>query len=228
MAPLTNGDMYAVWAQSGALVGKKYTNASSTWDASPTTIISSATSSFSAVSDASGNIHLQYIVSGANYYKEYTSSWGTAVTLDSNASNTSPTISKTLLMAISTLSGLDLIQFTIKKAFLLMPQVIGISVQQLFMLLVPTPMLMPPIKTMEVKFFLNGSMAQPILIVFTSIIVSRPPQAPLPAIGLITQAATGMIPLTGRQLPAVLAERVCRWLETQQFLTMPAALEMVH
>ncbi|MCL5406976.1 MAG: hypothetical protein M1429_00525 [Patescibacteria group bacterium] len=85
---LLSGDVYAIWntGAGGSILGKKYTNSTSTWDASATTIF--ATSGYiSAVSDSSGNIHLTYSnASNTTYYIEYTGSWGSPVTIDSTHS----------------------------------------------------------------------------------------------------------------------------------------------
>jgi hypothetical protein len=52
------------------------------------------TTTLSTLSDGSGNVHLIYIDnSGHTIYQERTTSWQTAVTLDSNAGNTYPTLS---------------------------------------------------------------------------------------------------------------------------------------
>lgn len=95
LVPRTSGNIYAVWIDGAAIEGKLYNG--SAWDASPTSIatgVSGLTTSLSAVSDSSGNVHLLYIDSN-NYavYREYTSSWQTPVTLDANSGNTYPSIS---------------------------------------------------------------------------------------------------------------------------------------
>ncbi len=95
--PLLNGDMYAIHdsiLSSKAIYGRKYTASTSTWESVETIATSSTTAKLtSAVSDTLGNIHLVYKADEAIYYKQYTSGvWGSAVTLDSNATNDNPTI----------------------------------------------------------------------------------------------------------------------------------------
>ncbi|MCA9398034.1 hypothetical protein KC573_04345, partial [candidate division WWE3 bacterium] len=93
--PLTSGSMYLIWIDGTTIEGKKYNGTA--WDGSPTSIAtgsSGASTNISATSDSSGNIHLVYInSSGQVMYQEYTTSWQTAVTLDSNSGNEYPTIS---------------------------------------------------------------------------------------------------------------------------------------
>lgn len=58
------------------------------------TIPTSSPKTFISSSDSSGNLHLAYInSSNQTIYRERTSTWQTAVTLDSNTSNSYPTIS---------------------------------------------------------------------------------------------------------------------------------------
>jgi len=93
--PRTSGAMQAIWIDATEIESKNYNGSS--WDANPTAIdngVSDLETSLSAVSDASGNVHLVYIDSNDNtIYREYTSSWQTALTLDSNSGNYYPTIS---------------------------------------------------------------------------------------------------------------------------------------
>ncbi|MFA6492891.1 MAG: peptidoglycan-binding protein [Patescibacteria group bacterium] len=103
IVPLTGGDIYAAWVSGTTLAGKKYTNASSSWDASATTVVSTATTDYSLVSDASGNIHLEYLSSGSIYYTKYSGTWSSAVTIQSGSA-THPSIT------IDTASG-DLYAF---------------------------------------------------------------------------------------------------------------------
>jgi hypothetical protein len=94
IAARTSGDMQAIYMDGTAISSKNYT--SGAWDGSPTSIATGTTgltTTLSATADSTGNVHLTYIDSaGATKYQEYTSSWQTAVTLDSNASNAYPTI----------------------------------------------------------------------------------------------------------------------------------------
>ncbi len=94
--PRTSGAMYAVWEDGTTIEGKNFNGTS--WDASPTTINSSGLSglanNMSAVADSSGNVHLTYVdSSGYVRYQEFTTSWQTAVSLDTNASNAYTSIS---------------------------------------------------------------------------------------------------------------------------------------
>ncbi|MBP9817867.1 LamG domain-containing protein [Candidatus Shapirobacteria bacterium] len=51
------------------------------------------TTTLSSVADASGNVHLAFVdVGGSMVYREYTSSWQTAVVLDTNAGNAYPSV----------------------------------------------------------------------------------------------------------------------------------------
>lgn len=89
VVPLAGGDMYAIYIASTSITGIKYTSGSG-WGAT-TTIATGKTgmaNNMSAVSDSSGNIHLTYIDSLSYVqYQKYTTSWQTAVALDSNATN---------------------------------------------------------------------------------------------------------------------------------------------
>ncbi|OGM63271.1 hypothetical protein A2961_05240 [Candidatus Woesebacteria bacterium RIFCSPLOWO2_01_FULL_39_21] len=92
---LGSGNMYAVWIDNTTIEGKKYNGTS--WDGSPTSIATSGTglnNNMSMVADSSGYAHLLYIDSN-DYavYQEYTTSWQTAVNLDTNAGNDYATIS---------------------------------------------------------------------------------------------------------------------------------------
>lgn len=94
IVPRTSGSVFAVWMDGTAIESKNYNGTS--WDASPTAVatgVSGLTTTISALSDSSGNIHLTYINnSNQTIYQRYTSSWQTAVTLDSNSGNAYPTI----------------------------------------------------------------------------------------------------------------------------------------
>jgi hypothetical protein len=93
--PRTSGAAYATWIDNTSIEGKNYNGTA--WDGSPTSVatgITGITKSLSGTGDSSGNIHLVYIDSSNNMvYREFTSSWQTAVTLDSNTGNEYPTIS---------------------------------------------------------------------------------------------------------------------------------------
>ncbi|MBP7740754.1 LamG domain-containing protein, partial [Candidatus Woesebacteria bacterium] len=95
IVPRTSGAVYATWIDGAAIEGKNFNGTS--WDGSPTAIatgLSGLSNTLSALADSSGNVHLTYIDSGGlMVYKKFTSSWQTAVTLDSNAANNYPTIS---------------------------------------------------------------------------------------------------------------------------------------
>lgn len=94
IVPRTSGGVTAVWMDGTAIESKNY---SGSWDSSPTSVatgVSGLTTSLSAVADSSGNVHLVYINSSNNtVYRQFTSSWQTAVTLDSNSGNAYPSIS---------------------------------------------------------------------------------------------------------------------------------------
>jgi hypothetical protein len=86
-----NTDLGTATAHQRTLTILKITN--SGYDNIATTT-SGVTNNISTLNDASGNIHLVYIDSSGNtIYRKYTSSWQTAVTLDSNSGNAFPTIS---------------------------------------------------------------------------------------------------------------------------------------
>ncbi|MCA9381958.1 hypothetical protein KC660_00950, partial [Candidatus Dojkabacteria bacterium] len=90
---LGSSKLYAVWTNGPNIFGKYYNGSS--WDSSPTiigTFVSSGRN-FSLTSDSNGNAHLVYGNSSDQIiYQEYTTSWQSAVTLDSNSSNETPTI----------------------------------------------------------------------------------------------------------------------------------------
>lgn len=95
---LASGDVYALWSDNTSLEGKKFVGTGTTgWDVSPTSIATVATGltkNMSALSDSSGNVHLVYLdSSGQVKYQKYTSSWQSAVTLDSNSDNVYSSIS---------------------------------------------------------------------------------------------------------------------------------------
>ena len=92
--PLASGNVYSIWLDDTSIEGKRYNGSS--WDSSATSIASGGgtiVKNISAVADSLGNIHLVYISGGNLKYKEYATSWGTGVTLDSNTTNEYPTIS---------------------------------------------------------------------------------------------------------------------------------------
>jgi len=97
IVPLSSQDMYAVWTRATAIEGKFFDDPTNGWDSSATSIAtgtSGVTNNLSAVSDSSGNVHLAYINSSDGVsYQERTSSWQTAITLDSNTGDDYPTIS---------------------------------------------------------------------------------------------------------------------------------------
>jgi hypothetical protein len=98
LVPLTGGDIYAVWYADGSVAGKKYTSASSSWGSAEAIETVSSTSfayTPSAVSDGSGYVNILYIASNGNaLYRQRTTSWSGATTLDSNSGNIYPTISR--------------------------------------------------------------------------------------------------------------------------------------
>ncbi len=98
VVPLGGSDMYAIWYANGNIEGKKYTSATSSWgslDSIDTTSTATLAKAPSATVDASFNIHLVYTDStGLVKYRQRTSSWSAATTLDSNSGNTYPTITK--------------------------------------------------------------------------------------------------------------------------------------
>jgi hypothetical protein len=97
LVSLGSGNMYSVWMDGTTLEGKKYVGVGTTgWAGSADSIgtgVTGMSNGLSLVSDSSGNAHLAYIgVGGSALYQEYTSSWQSAVTLDSNAGNEYPGI----------------------------------------------------------------------------------------------------------------------------------------
>ncbi|MEK6850906.1 MAG: hypothetical protein AABY30_00040, partial [Candidatus Thermoplasmatota archaeon] len=97
--PLGSGDMYALWYANGTVGGRKYSASNSTWWASiesiETTTSGVLTKAPSATVDGSFNVHLVYVDSaGAAKYRQRTSSWGSATTLDSGSGNTYATITR--------------------------------------------------------------------------------------------------------------------------------------
>ena len=97
LVSLGSGEIYAVYKDDPGVMGKKYSG--STWGGSSSIVPDGSASSglvhnIAAVSDSSGYIHLVYIDNnGYVVYKEYTTSWQTGITLDSNVGNDYPTIS---------------------------------------------------------------------------------------------------------------------------------------
>ena len=98
LVPLTGGDIYAVWYADGSVAGKKYTWASSSWGSAESIDTISSTSlslTPSAVADSSGYVNIVYIASSGNtIYRQRTTSWSAATTLDSNSANLYATISR--------------------------------------------------------------------------------------------------------------------------------------
>jgi len=97
--PLSSGDAYAVWYADGTIYGKRYTASNTTWwtngDTIDTTTAGVLTKAPSAVVDGSFYIHLVYVdSSGAVKYRQRTTSWGSATTLDASSGNTYATISR--------------------------------------------------------------------------------------------------------------------------------------
>ncbi len=96
IVPLGSGDVYALWYADGVVDGKK--NTGGTWGSLEnidTTTAGVLTKAPSATVDGSFNIHLVYADSaGAIKYRQRTSSWQGATTLDSNSGNTYPTITR--------------------------------------------------------------------------------------------------------------------------------------
>ena len=91
--PLSGGNLYAYWYADGTIAGKKYTGSWPADESIATTTAGVTTKIPSAVVDNSDNVHLAYIdTTGAVLYKERTSSWGSATTLDSTSGSISPTI----------------------------------------------------------------------------------------------------------------------------------------
>jgi len=97
LVPLTGGDIYAVWYADGNVNGKKYTSSTTSWGSVETIDTAPSTSwvyTPSAVSDSSGYVNIVYISSsGTALYRQRTTSWSGATTLDSNSGNIYPTIS---------------------------------------------------------------------------------------------------------------------------------------
>jgi len=97
--PLGSGDVYAIWYSDGTIRGKRYTASNTTWwtngDTIDTTTAGVFTKAPSAVVDGSNYIHLVYVdSSGAVKYRQRTTSWGSATTLDAASGNTYATISR--------------------------------------------------------------------------------------------------------------------------------------
>ena len=95
--PLSGGDMYALWYADGAIAGRQYTSANSTWwntiESIASTTASVKTKIPSAVVDSSNYVDLVYIdSSGAVQFKQRTSVWGSATSLDVAGGSKSPTI----------------------------------------------------------------------------------------------------------------------------------------
>ncbi len=93
IVPKNSGAMAAIWLDGSTIESKNFDG--NNWDTTATVATGNTglTKSISAVADSSGNIHLVYInSSNQTIYQEYTSSWQTAVTLDSNSGNEYPTI----------------------------------------------------------------------------------------------------------------------------------------
>jgi hypothetical protein len=92
IVPRTSGSMFSVWADGTAIESKNYNGTS--WDGSPTAVDTGPgliESSFSAVSDSSGNIHLAYIddesTNQLSHKKWNGSSWSSATLVSDTASN---------------------------------------------------------------------------------------------------------------------------------------------
>jgi len=97
--PLGSGDAYAIWYSDGTIRGKRYTASNTTWwtngDTIDTTTAGVFTKAPSAVVDGSFNVHLVYVdSSGAVKYRQRTTSWSSATTLDASSGNTYATISR--------------------------------------------------------------------------------------------------------------------------------------
>ena len=94
--PLNAADMYAIWYADGTIIGRVYTSGSwGTTDTIDTTSAGVLTKAPSATVDPSFNIHFVYVdSSGAVRYRQRTSSWQAATTLDSGSGNTYATISR--------------------------------------------------------------------------------------------------------------------------------------
>ncbi len=97
--PLSGGDAYAIWYADGTIFGKRYTASNATWWASTNTIDTTSagamTKAPSATVDGSFNIHLVYADSaGAVKYRQRTTSWQAATTLDASSGNTYATITR--------------------------------------------------------------------------------------------------------------------------------------
>ncbi len=98
--PLSGGDVYALWYENGNIAGKKYTSSTSTWgsvesiDTAPASVYYAAAS---AVVDGWAYINIVYIAnspSGNVLYRQRTTSWNAATTLDSGSGNVYPALSR--------------------------------------------------------------------------------------------------------------------------------------
>ena len=92
--PLGSGEVYALWYADGSIGGRKYSGSWGSVESIDTTSAANLALAPSAVVDSSNYVNLVYVDSaGAVKYRQRTTSWSSATTLDSGSGNTFPTIS---------------------------------------------------------------------------------------------------------------------------------------
>ncbi|KKR05787.1 MAG: hypothetical protein UT34_C0002G0294 [candidate division WS6 bacterium GW2011_GWF2_39_15] len=91
----TNGFVFAMWVDGTTIESKNFNGTS--WDGSPASVgtgVTGLSNTIAVLANSLGNVHAVFVDSSNHIvYREYTSSWQTAITLDSNVGNAYPGIS---------------------------------------------------------------------------------------------------------------------------------------